>query len=726
MKDSDALSGILGRLDALLASAVQAAVATFGAAPAGNAPGGDPFRGLYVSDADATRIVQRGVEPLARQLAAPEPIVALDAAGPRWQMLARTFALSPLELDVVALALAADVDLRYERVFGYLHDDVTRRRPTVDLVLQLLSRSFADRLANRRLFAADAPLVRPGILKLVPDPAHADPPIIGHAVRLEEDVIAFLLGEEGAAGEPLDRRLAHAARWDTGDAQLDLAPNARSVADRLVRRLGGTEADGPALHFLLVGPNEREKIEIARHAARALGRPLLEIDLERLAKSDVPWSTALLLAARTGRLHEALVLWMAGEALERAPADAAGPTRLDAWLSALDAMDEPAALLATAEQQPRWAAVASERFLRIDFPLPDSATRGGIWGEQLARASVPVDAGDTVLLGESFRFDAGAIDRAVARSVASARWRDADNLQVDRADVFEGARAEAARALPRFATRLPAAFTWDDIVLPRDQLRQLRELCDRVRHRRTVLDAWGFARRLTLGKGTAALFAGPPGSGKTMGAQVIAAALGGLDLYRVEIPAVVSKYIGETEKALEQVFREAQGTSAILFFDEADALFGRRSEVKDAHDRYANIEVAYLLQALESYDGLTILATNFRHNMDEAFVRRLAFIVNFPYPEEAERRRLWERGWPAATPLGDDVDVAFLARQFKLTGGDIRNAALAAAFGAAANGGRVTMAHVIRGVGREYQKLGRVCVESDFGPHFAALASKPA
>jgi len=207
-----------------------------------------------------------------------------------------------------------------------------------------------------------------------------------------------------------------------------------------------------------------------------------------------------------------------------------------------------------------------------------------------------------------------------------------------------------------------------------------------------------------------------------MGAQVIAAALGGLDLYHVEIPAVVSKYIGETEKALAQVFREAQGTSAILFFDEADALFGKRSEVKDAHDRYANIEVAYLLQALENYDGLAILATNFRHNMDEAFVRRLAFIVNFPYPEEAERRRLWERGWPAATPLGDDLDVGFLARQFKLTGGDIRNAALAAAYAAAANGGRVTMKHVIRGVGREYQKLGRVCADSEFGPYYELLA----
>ncbi len=716
MRDSDALSRILAQLDALLASAVQAAVATFGAAPPGNAPGGDPFRGLYISDADAARIVRRGLEPLAAQLTSPEPLVDLAAAGPRWQALASAFALSPFEVDVVALALAPDVDLRYERIIGYLHDDVTRRRPTVDLALQLLCHSFDERVAARRVFAADAALLRGGVMRLVADPTHAEPPIIGHALRLDEDVIAFLLGREA-----LDRRLGPAARWYAGEAQVSLSVSARAIADRLVERFDGTRVDGAPLHFLLAGANEQEKVDVASHVAVALGRPLFVIDLERLSQSETVWPVALMLAGRTVKLHGALPLWTAGEVFDRAPVEASGLSRLDVWLEVLDALDLPAVLVATAEPDAKWAARRSERFLRIDFPLPDATMRGELWSERLARSRAQVPHDDAVLLAESFRFDAGAIDRAVARSLASARWRDAAQPQVEPADVFDGARAEAARALPRYATRLPAAFAWDDIVLPSDQLGQLRELCDRVRYRRTVLDAWGFASRLTLGKGTAALFAGPAGSGKTMGAQVIAAALGGLDLYRVEIPAVVSKYIGETEKALEQVFREAQGTSAILFFDEADALFGKRSEVKDAHDRYANIEVAYLLQALENYDGLTILATNFRHNMDDAFVRRLAFIVNFPYPEEAERQRLWERGWPAATPLGDDLDVGFLARQFKLTGGDIRNAALAAAFAAAANGGRVTMAHVIRGVGREYQKLGRVCADSDFGPYFELL-----
>ena len=245
MSHSESLSRILARLDALLAHAVQVATATFGTAPAG-----DPFRGLYVSDADAARIVQRGVEPLAGQLTMDQPLVQLDEAGPEWRAVAAAFALSQVELDIVALALATEVDLRYERVFGYLHDDVTRRRPTVDLVLQLLCRSFDERLASRHLFAPDAPLVRHGVVRLSADSNHADPPLIGHALRLEEDVVDFLLGRER-----LDRRLAQAARWDAADP-CNLGAAAQAVAERLAARLEGGCVGDRAVHFLLIGPNE--------------------------------------------------------------------------------------------------------------------------------------------------------------------------------------------------------------------------------------------------------------------------------------------------------------------------------------------------------------------------------------------------------------------------------------------------------------------------------------
>jgi SpoVK/Ycf46/Vps4 family AAA+-type ATPase len=263
------------------------------------------------------------------------------------------------------------------------------------------------------------------------------------------------------------------------------------------------------------------------------------------------------------------------------------------------------------------------------------------------------------------------------------------------------------------ARKLEPHYTWDDIVLPRQQLATLRLICTTVRQRPTVYGDWGFDRKLASGKGMIALFSGPSGTGKTMSAEIIATELG-LDLYKINLSAVVSKYIGETEKNLERIFSEAQYTDAILFFDEADALFGKRSEVKDAHDRYANIETAYLLQRTEEYNGLVILASNIKKNMDEAFVRRIHFMVDFPFPEEPERLEIWRRTFPVQAPRAEDIDLAFLARKLKITGGNIRNIILISAFLAAEEHEPISMRHLVRGASYEFQKIGKMIVEGDF------------
>jgi SpoVK/Ycf46/Vps4 family AAA+-type ATPase len=235
-----------------------------------------------------------------------------------------------------------------------------------------------------------------------------------------------------------------------------------------------------------------------------------------------------------------------------------------------------------------------------------------------------------------------------------------------------------------------------------------------------VLETWGFDGKLSLGKGLAALFCGPSGTGKTMAAEIMSRELG-LDLYKIDLSSVVSKYIGETEKNLARVFSEAETTSAILFFDEADALFGKRSEVKDAHDRYANVETSYLLQRMEEYIGICILASNLRRNMDDAFVRRIAFVVQFPLPEEPERLRIWQGVFPAATPRGDDMDLGFMAKQFKLAGGNIKNIAVASAFLAAEDGARVSMRHLLWATRRELQKMGKSLSAGELGVYAGLL-----
>jgi SpoVK/Ycf46/Vps4 family AAA+-type ATPase len=281
-------------------------------------------------------------------------------------------------------------------------------------------------------------------------------------------------------------------------------------------------------------------------------------------------------------------------------------------------------------------------------------------------------------------------------------------------DLTPAVRRLAGGHLDGVAVRIRPRRTWEDLIVPPDDARQLRELAARHRRRDVVYRQWRFPPLPSTG--TVALFAGPSGTGKTLAAEVVAGELG-LDLYKVDLSAVVSKYIGETEKNLERIFGAAAAGDLVLFFDEADALFGKRSEVSDAHDRYANIEVAYLLQRLETYDGLVVLATNLQRNIDQAFLRRISTAIDFTLPEEEQRRAIWSRSFPATAPVAE-LDLDFLARQFKITGGIIRNATLGAAFLAAEDGSPITMRHVALALKREFQKLGRLRTEVEFERYF--------
>jgi SpoVK/Ycf46/Vps4 family AAA+-type ATPase len=264
--------------------------------------------------------------------------------------------------------------------------------------------------------------------------------------------------------------------------------------------------------------------------------------------------------------------------------------------------------------------------------------------------------------------------------------------------------------------------SWDDLVLAPSTAESLRGLAARARRRSRVLDEWGMRPGGGRGRGITVLFAGDSGTGKTMSAEVVAGDLG-LDLYTVNLATVVDKYVGETEKNLERIFTEADGVNAVLLFDEADAIFGKRSEVKDANDRYANIEVAYLLQRMETFDGIAILATNLRANVDEAFSRRLDMIIDFPSPDFELRRRLWDRCLSPGVPRGEDLDLDFCAKAFELSGGNIRSIAITAAYLAADTDRPVSMIDLVRAIQQEYRKLGRLVVESEFGAWYEALSS---
>jgi hypothetical protein len=363
-------------------------------------------------------------------------------------------------------------------------------------------------------------------------------------------------------------------------------------------------------------------------------------------------------------------------------------------------------------------------FLSVDLPSPDLSERAELWPALAAGLVKTTGDIDWDELSARFRLTPGQMRNALiaARNHSLLRvdgeLNEAEPITLE--DLYAGCRSQSNQKLGELARKLGVHRDWTDITLPAHSLAQLREICDQVRHRQTVYGRWGFSHKQSGGKGLCVLFHGPSGTGKTLAAEVIGNELR-LDVYKIDLSTVVSKYIGETEKNLSRVFEEAETSNGILFFDEADALFGKRSEVKDAHDRYANIEINYLLQRVEEFDGLVILATNLRKNIDEAFFRRMNFAVEFPLPDESNRYRIWKQHLPASAPVAGDVDFGFLARRLNITGGNIKNVVINAAFLAAANSGVIHMEHFVRAARREYEKIGRLCTDAEFAPYQAWL-----
>jgi hypothetical protein len=619
--------------------------------------------------------------------------------------LARRFGLGAFDVDVVLACLGPELDQRYERLYAYLNDDVTRPRPTVGLVLDLLCPDLPAKVALRSRFGPAAPLVRHRLVLLGDQADHHGPALLGRSLRLDRRVASYLLGED----EPDERLRAWARLLEpAGDAPELVFPDA--FAGRLAQLQERIKRDGDDLVVYCQGPAGVGKASAAAARARELGRALLVVDGRRMVALDPnEFETMAGLADREARLLGALLHWAGFDAL-LAPDKAEHLARL---LPILAARPGPTFLAGDVAWEPV-GALRDAAFARLEFPPPGYPERLRLWRAALAGEAAG-DARpdlDLAALAGGFRLSGGQIRDAVATARNQARTRDAPGIT--QADLLTACRLRSNHGLVALAQAISPRYSWDDIVLPAGQMAQLREIHDQVRNRALVYGTWGFDGKLALGKGLAVLFAGPPGTGKTMAADVLAGALG-LDLYKIDLSRVMSKYIGDTEKHLARIFAEARTSNAILFFDEADALFGKRTQVRDAHDRYANVEISFLLQQLEEYDGVVVLATNLRKNMDEAFVRRLHVTVDFPVPGVADRRRIWGSIWPEATPLDPDLDLDLLAERVDVAGGSIRNIALTGAFLAAADGGEVGMRHLIQATQREYQKLGKVLTPGDFG-----------
>ncbi|MDQ3907273.1 MAG: ATP-binding protein [Acidobacteriota bacterium] len=694
-------------LDRLLASALSAAPETH---EDGETAQVDQLRGLYLTRDTVERLLAQAPGAPTFSLGGTEEDDLPNAVGEceRLRRLAEDFGLSAFDAGVVLVALAPELDPRYEQLYAYLQDDITRRRPTVDLALNLLCPDAGAKLARRAHFADDAPLVRRGLLHLVEDADRRPAPLLSHGLKLDDQVIRFLTGQEF-----LDPRLAPFCRLLAPDARDANSSHGADTRRALLKLAGRARKAGEPLCLYFQGQADAGKDQAASALASGAGLRLLTVDLSRAVAPAADYGRLFRLVLNEARLSDALPYFDDLDALSR-------DEQATAFASLLEALGEFAGVSVLAGAR----ALSSEgeatlKIITAPFEPPDFAQRRALWLERLSAERIKIDDADTDALAARFRLSRREIDCAVRDAILKASWRSAASrsrghgaLRPTTDELFTAARAQSRHDLSSLASKIEPKYGWADIQLPPDQLEQLREICAQAERRHTVYGEWGFGRKMSAGRGVVALFTGPPGTGKTMAAEVVARALR-LDLFKIDLSQIVSKYIGETEKNLDRIFREAATSNAVLFFDEADALFGRRSEVKDAHDRFANIEIGYLLQKIEEFDGIAVLATNLRQNMDEAFVRRMRFVVEFPFPDAEYRRRIWQAVFPAEAPVGDDVEFDALARSIRLSGGHIKNIALASAFYAAADGRVIRTAHLMRAARREYQKLGRKLNDAD-------------
>lgn len=692
-----------------------------------------PFTGLVVSDEQILKIMEDLRNPICESLPAftnekiqklYQELDILDAeittrrtASIREGVyltipyLTQVFGLTRLEEQCILICLAPELDRNYEKVYSYLQDDVTRKKPSIDLVLKLLCPIRQDRLAARLIFDSQAPLFKYGLLQTTDNDPGGQSTLLSHNLKLDERIVNFLLGFS-----QIDYQLESIARLVQPQEEFRgflLANDHESrIRDFIQPFLNHPEKHRESIMFSLNGPEGSGRETLVRAICKDLGFPMIIADIGRILECELSFKKIIKLLCREAVLQPAALCFTNVDHL--ITNDSKYKNQLQLLLEWTQKFSRLTFLLGSQPLNP--LELEHEHFLvELELSIPDDLSRKTVWESfrEQYQFDNQVDFG---ALSGKFRFTPGQIENALKKARILARWRSPENERITEEDLHTACRSQSSQRLGILGGYVKSTYNWDDLILPPDQMNQLREIVNQIKYRNVVLGEWGFQRKLPRGKGLNVLFSGPPGTGKTMAADVIANELN-LDLYRIDLSQVVNKYIGETEKNLKRVFEEAEASNAILFCDEAEGMFSKRSEVKDAHDRYANTQTAYLLQKMEEYPGMAILATNLFNNIDEAYVRRLQFHVSFPIPDEEYRHRIWRTMFPKEAPI-KEIDFSFIARKFQFSGGNIKNVVLNAAFLAAEDSGVIEMKHVIRSIKYELQKIGKHCLQNDFGPYY--------
>lgn len=695
-----------------------------------NLPGlGDEFRGLYVSQAEIEQI-QRNSSIEGQQIISKVRIERLRIINAmkeeinsrkieslkygmelRLHILSELFSLDLFEIDIILIGIAPELDLKYEKLYSYLQNDVTKKKPAVDLVLNLLFLTIEERIRARGYFSPFAPLLKNHLIRLVDGEANTSLSLIPSFIKIDERIINFLLGFD----EP-DMKIKNYSRIIKPKKSFEDIILPSEFKSKLMNISNRFTKNRCPLKLLFCGPPGSGKKTAAEAICEKAEKNLLVVD-SKIFLDNQSLDTVDLVIREALLQNSALYLQDFDVLLEDREAGGS-KNSLEFLVQALTTFPG-LVFLAGKESMEYNRSLISNGFIPCNFPLPSYSTRKQLWESCLE--DYKLDEGvDLSALASKFRFSGGQIKDATHTACSFSGEKNQANPVLYMEDLYKGCKVQSNQKLSSLAQKANPHYTWEDIVLPKETLEHLKEVSGFVKYKGKVHFDWGFEKKLSLGKGLNVLFSGAPGTGKTMAAEVLANEVK-LDLYKIDLSSVVSKYIGETEKNLKKIFDEAETSNSILFFDEADALFGKRSEVKDAHDRYANIETGYLLQKMEEYEGVVILATNLSKNIDGAFLRRMRYVIDFPFPDKEQREQIWKGMFPHEAPIAREVNYEFISEKLNLSGGNIKNIALTAAFYAAEDSCEIGMCQIMRAARREYIKMGKPFLKEDFEPYYGMI-----
>jgi ATP-dependent 26S proteasome regulatory subunit len=605
------------------------------------------------------------------------------------------FGLDTFEINCLLLGFSILIEKKYEKIFTYLQDDISKKQPTLETVIHIFAKPCDNAADYFQYFAYNSVL-----FQFLIESGEGEA-FFNHKLSLRRSIVEYLL-----RGGQTNRNSTELFDNNQGIDKMQMGFDAAKRLDSVVSPLAEIGSTNAVIVFMQGQEGSGRRFQVCHEACRQKSKCLFA-DLKAILGSGENFQESLYDVLCESIFEQAYLCFYHFEVL----LDEDMVKEIHIMVSVLNSSIRYLCGTLFILSENEWKETGlSNGFVKVDVILPpaDENERLSLWSYYAENLTI----GDDISLEEfasKFRFTPGQIKSSVMQAAGLCGIH---GKPIDSATLHRCCYAQVVMRLDTLASRVTPAYDWDDLILPREQINSLKDACNHVKYRHKVFHEWGYSRKIAYGTGLSMLFSGPPGTGKTMAAQVVANNLH-MEMYKIQLSQIVSKYIGETEKNLRLVFNEAKNANCILFFDETDALFGKRSEVKDAHDRNANIEVAYLLQQMEEYDGVIIMATNLLQNIDAAFMRRINFVIQFPFPDAEIRVEIWNKMLDANVPVSSDVNIDFMARQFQVAGGNIKNIVLQAAFLAAADDSPVTMAHLLKSAVNEQRKSNIIIVKED-------------